>query len=142
MVITRRVVSYRGECTATGEGWEGHEKDGSGPDCTGECTWLEGDSVEVEPETTEEWVPDRYDLDGRTVTEWMADTLSGSKFPAFTRSSLDGSGNAGRAADAWLEAEEEDVLRGDWRVTITTVRIEGMGWPRVRDILRAVLGRD
>lgn len=115
--VTRVVVSYRieGECPEAGE--EDHE-------CTGDCTWLEGDSRELEAPSTEEVTVDADDLEAfeGDAVAWAVDYVR-TRTDAVEASS----GPIGDTvpANAWLSGSYQDPYQGDSRVTETSVRLTG-----------------
>lgn len=132
--ITQRIVSYRieGPCPYIGTE-EGHE-------CTGDCTWLDGDSRELESPTTWRVVADADDLEEHegSPVAWATEQITqrtdaheSSVWP--TPEQL--------AEHAWLSGSYQDPYQGDSRVTETTVRLTG-GWaPEERaQVFRAVVG--
>ncbi|KUJ70814.1 hypothetical protein ACZ90_00400 [Streptomyces albus subsp. albus] len=136
--ITRRVVSYRAkECRYADE--DGHNRSGTGPQCTGECTWLDGDRRviwEYQPKTI---TPDADDLDvfDGSAVRWAAYRLSQTDV---TESSVSPIGAAVRA-HCWLSGSYTDPYQGDSHVTETTARLTGEWTPAERaEVFRAVVG--
>ncbi|MEV7675043.1 hypothetical protein [Streptomyces sp. NPDC088752] len=118
---TTRVVSYRAEaCAFEGEG--DHE-------CTDDCTWLDGDSRELESPSTAVDVADEYDLDmfdGDPVA-WAVDLISKTDAIEPSVSPL----GEELSASEWLSGSYTDPHQGDSRVTETTVRLTD-GWTDVQ----------
>ncbi|MGV9850437.1 hypothetical protein ACWDWU_16960 [Streptomyces sp. NPDC003442] len=129
--VTRHVVSYRAErCEMTDPDHE----------CTGECTWLDGDKRELETPDTMTVIPDAYDLEWHdgSVIAWATD---------FIRSKTDAiEPSVSPIPDAlpehaWLSGSYTDPYQGDSRVTETTVRLTDDWTPEERaQVFRSVTG--
>jgi hypothetical protein len=74
--ISQRVISgYREECCFKDE--EGHNAEGTGPECSGECRWMDGDVREISNKGTSTYEMDEYEAEeyGSPVA-WAAHYLS------------------------------------------------------------------
>lgn len=114
--VNKRVVSYRAE-KCEFEGTEDHE-------CESDCTWMEGESRELETPTTSEDSPDKYDLelfDGSLI-DWAVDYCCNKA--CVTKASSSPVEDSVPEHD-WLHASDEDPYRGDSRVTETSVYLRG-----------------
>jgi hypothetical protein len=136
--ISRRVVSYRAEeCRFKDE--EGHNSRGSGAACTGECTWLDGDSRDLETSTTETVTPNMGDVQlfGSAVG-WATDYI----WRKTDASEPSGSPIGETLPEhSWLSGTFQDPFEGDSRVTETTVRLTGDWTPEQRAaVFRSVTG--
>lgn len=116
IAVTKCVVSYRAEKCAF-EDEEDHE-------CESDCTWLGGDSRELETPNTCEVTPDEYDLEWHdgSVIAWAVDYCRNNEY--VTEASFAPIGDAA-PEHAWLSATSEDPYQGDSRVTETSVYLKG-----------------
>lgn len=131
--ITTRVVSYRAE-SCPFEGEDDHE-------CESDCTWMDGDSRELETPTTTEIDPDVWDLDwyDGSVIAWAVDQCR-NKY--YVTDASEGPLGDTVPAHAWLSASSEDGYQGDARVTETTVRLIGDWTEQQRsEVFRLVVAR-
>jgi hypothetical protein len=134
--ITQRTISpYTEECRFGNE--EGHNPEGTGPDCTGDCRWMEGDvRVIKESETfTAEMDDDDAEEYGGPVA-WAAHYLSRHHPEISNASSESGSSFADKwqsemPSHAWLFGESEDVYNPEIKEE-TTVQLTGDFTPSQR----------
>lgn len=112
---TKAVVSYRAEeCEITDEDHE----------CTGDCTWLDGDKRELESPSTSEIEPDAYDLEeyDNSPVAWAVEYIW-RKTDAVTPS-VDPIG-ATVGAHCWISGSYNHPYLNDSHVTETSVRLTG-----------------
>lgn len=120
--VTTRVVSLRAE-SCEFEGEESHE-------CTGECTWLDGDAREVEAPSTVTVEADADDLEvfGGPVGWALRYVLT--KTDAVEPSVSPVGGEVPESA--WLSGSYADPYEGDTRVREVSVRLVGDWTPAER----------
>lgn len=128
--ISQRVITpYREECCFKDE--EGHNAEGTGPECVSECRWMDGDTRVIRDHGTSEVEMDDYDLEeyGSPVA-WAAHYLS-KHHPEIT----EGYGGLSETFDArwrdhvpesaWLSGEFETDAYDPEPRTETTVYLTG-----------------
>lgn len=128
-ISQRDITPYAQECPYKGK--EGHNAEGTGPDCTSDCRWLEGDVRELRsPEMfTAEMDDDDREVYGSPVA-WAAHYLS-AHHPEITESSagmtetFDAQWRSHVPAHAWLSGEYETDAYNPESRTETTVRLTG-----------------
>jgi hypothetical protein len=120
-VSKRDLSSNAEECLFKNE--EGHNAEGTGEDCTGECKSLDGDTREIRDYGTEGYEYDDSDAeDHGSPVEWAVSYLGGKDFPGLNAPQI----TDGTATEReWLNGSEEHpywdqfteyhiYLTGDW----------------------------
>ncbi|MFE0490286.1 hypothetical protein, partial [Streptomyces griseoaurantiacus] len=123
IVVTTRVVSARAEeCRFAGE--EGHNAEGTGPECDGECVSLDGDVRELSSPEESVITADADDLEAfeGDAVAWAVDFIRTKTDAAQPSSSP--IGDAVRECE-WLSGDYADPHEGDARVTEVSVRLTG-----------------
>ncbi|MCP9209549.1 hypothetical protein [Streptomyces cucumeris] len=127
--IRQRVISgYAKECRFADE--DGHTTDGTGPECNGECRWLDGGVREIEDRGTSEIAMDDDDLEEHgSPVAWAAWYLT-KNHPEITESSagmtetFDAQWRNHVPDHAWLSGSSEEPYNSEIE-TETTVRVTG-----------------
>lgn len=128
-ISQRDITPYAAECAFKNE--DGHNAEGTGPECTGDCRWMDGDTRLLRDSSTSEIEMDAYDLEeyGSPVT-WAAHYLA-KHHPEIT----EGHGGLPETFDekwrdhvpesAWLSGEYESNAYDPEPLTETTVYLRG-----------------
>lgn len=128
--ISQRVITpYAEECAYKNE--EGHNAEGTGPECESDCRWLDGDTREIEDRGTSTVEMDDYDAEEHgSPVAWAAHYLS-KHHPEITEANggmtetFDAKWRDHVPESAWLYGTHETDAYNPEPETETTVRLTG-----------------